>query len=271
MNFKKIIFPFLLGTFIGMIIFGFGIILKWENDRKKTDLLTHELKKSISTREDKDFISHESFVNPPEDSNDIYWDYVKSDYLQVDFDILLERNEDTVAWLQVNGTSIDYPVVQSSDNEYYLTHSFDRSFNQTGWIYSDYRNNFEQIQQNTIIYGQARSDGSMFGSLKNIVEKTMEQERMNYIIKLSTPKENMIWQIFSAYTISNESDYLTSSFANNDNYQEFLDTITKRSNILFSTDVDVEDRLLTLATCFNHSDDQLVIHAKLIKKETISS
>ena len=69
---------------------------------------------------------------------------------------LLKENQETVSWITVNGTNINYPVVQHSDNEYYLNHSFDGSENSAGWIFLDYRNNIENTEKNTIIYGHSR-------------------------------------------------------------------------------------------------------------------
>ena len=271
MKAKKIIFYLLGGVSIGILVFLLVIFFTWMEDKKNTKFLSEELRKTVFVKEEKNFISHESFINPPDDKEDIYWKYIATDYLRVDFDTLIEKNKDTVAWIQVAGTSVDYPVVQSSDNQYYLTHSFDLSSSQVGWIYADYHNNFEVFDQNTIIYGYMGLDETMFGSLKKVLEEEWIADEMNHIVKLSTPKENIIWQIFSTYTVQKENYNMVSSFSDEKSYQEFLNMITKKSTFSFPTSVSIDDKVLTLSTNFNYSEKQLIVHAKMIKKETISS
>ena len=85
---------------------------------------------------------------------------------KIDFGELKKKNEDVVAWIKVNNTKIEYPVVKSKNNDYYLNHSLDKSYNIAGWIFADYRNNFNGEDKNIIVYGHNRRDGSMFGSLR---------------------------------------------------------------------------------------------------------
>ena len=98
---------------------------------------------------------------------DPYWGFIKMNYLEVDFSSLIKINPEVVSWISVAGTNIHYPVVQHSDNEYYLNHTFDGSKNGAGWVFMDYRNSIDTQNRNTIIYAHNRKDGSMFGSLKN--------------------------------------------------------------------------------------------------------
>ena len=89
--------------------------------------------------------------------------------INVDFQELKSTNNQTVGWIQVNGTNINYPFVQANDNKYYLTHSFDKSHNTSGWVFLDYRNNIQTLDKNTILYAHGRIDKTMFGTLKNIL------------------------------------------------------------------------------------------------------
>ena len=81
-------------------------------------------------------------------------------------------NSDVVGWIQVAGTNINYPIVQSNDNDFYLNHSFDKSINGAGWVFMDYRNNPSSFDKNTIIYAHSRVDGSMFHTLRNVVKES---------------------------------------------------------------------------------------------------
>ena len=183
----------------------------------------------------------------------------------VNFDNLLNENNDTIGWLIVNNTNIDYPVVQTIDNDYYLSHAFDGSFNQAGWVYADFRNDFNNLSKNTVIYGHGRKDGVMFGSLRNTLDKNWYTNQDNQVIQFSTLKYNTMWQIFSIYKIPAESYYITTDFSSDKNYETFLHTMMNRSIYNFNINVGKYDRILTLSTCFNDYGMRLVVHAKLVK------
>ena len=196
-----------------------------------------------------------------------YWDYIKMNLIDVDFSSLHEVNNDIKGWIQVNGTNINYPFVQTTDNKYYLKHSFDKSYNSAGWVFLDYRNNFDVLDKNTIIYAHGRLDNTMFGSLKNILKSGWLNNTNNYVIKLSAEKHNTLWQVFSVYHIPTTNDYIRVNFKNNENFLEFANMLMQRSFHNFNTTITENDNILTLSTCYNDTE-KVVLHAKLIKKET---
>lgn len=200
--------------------------------------------------------------------NDMYWQYLNTPLSSVYFTELLKKNKDTVGWLIVNNTNINYPVVQTTNNNYYLNHAFDRSKNYAGWVFADFRNNFETLSQNTVIYAHGRKDGVMFGSLTNTLKKDWYTNLDNQIIQLSTLKYNTMWQIFSIYKIEAESYYITTDFSNDEDFDEFISTMKQRSIYDFGVDVTPEDKLLTLSTCYNDKGVRLVVQAKLVKIQT---
>lgn len=195
-----------------------------------------------------------------------YWEYMKMNLISVDFADLKEANSDTVGWIQVNGTNINYPFVQTENNTYYLTHAFDKSYNSAGWVFLDYRNNKNLTDKNNILYAHGRLDSTMFGSLRNALTNGWLDNKNNYVFKTSTEKENSIWQVFSVYRIPVTSDYLKISFTNDDDFLNFANMLKDRSEHKFDTSISKNDKILTLSTCY---DDKLrvVLHAKLIKKE----
>ena len=245
-----------------VIIICLIMIFFWHKDNEKVAQIEDEIKKVVEEKEDP---SAEN-VNPPENKSDDYWDFIKMDMLNVDFDTLKQKNSDTVAFIKVNGTNVNYPVVQTNDNKYYLTHAFDKTQNSAGWVFADYRDDMTSFGKNTIIYGHSRSNQTVFGSLKKVLNKRWYSNKNNHVIKLSTPASNTLWQIFSIYTINPESYYITTDFTD-ESYQEFLTTIKNRSQIDFSGTVNTNDKILTLSTCKDTKGTQrLVIHAKLIKQ-----
>ena len=95
---------------------------------------------------------------------------VKVEY-NVDFKGLKEKNSDTVAYLKVKGTSIDYVVLKGEDNEFYLKHNFNKEKNVSGWVFADFHNKFDGMDKNIVIYAHNTRDGSMFGTLKSVLNE----------------------------------------------------------------------------------------------------
>lgn len=182
------------------------------------------------------------------------------------FSTLQEINKDTVGWLTVNNTRIDYPVVQAKDNDYYLRRDYYQNKNRHGWIFMDYRNNPDELNENTIIYGHNLANQTMFGTLRYALNSYWYKKSANQIITFNTPNENMKFQIFSIYTIPTTNDYLDITFPTTDAYQAYIDLVKGRSIYDFNIEVTTNDKILTLSTCANGNDKRLVIHAKLIKE-----
>lgn len=255
----------IITSFITLLISIFNII-KWKIDSNKINYEITNIQENINVEEIQDTENTEIIepvIEVPKENP--YWDYINMNMINVDFNGLKRTNPDVVGWLKVNGTNINYPFVQSSDNDYYLTHSFNKSYNGGGWVFLDYRNNGTN-NKNTIIYAHGRSDKTMFGTLKNVLNNGWLNNTNNYVIKISTETENSLWQIFSVYRIPTTSDYLQTNFNDETEYQNFLDMIKDRSSHNFDTNVSSTDNILTLSTCYNNSD-KIVVHAKLIKKE----
>ncbi|MCM1052896.1 MAG: class B sortase [Ruminococcus sp.] len=250
---------------------GLGLfnILKWNADNKSIDKQIEELDKYINVEEIPGDHDDAEPVNPPKEGTTVesdYYKYLKLPLISVDFSELLAKNQDTVGFIKVNGTNINYPIVQASDNDYYLTHAFDKSNNGAGWIFLDYRNDINNLQDNTIVYGHGRTNITMFGSLKNIFKSSWYEDTENYVVNLSTPEYNTLWQVVSIYSVPTETYYLTSSFGTTESKQKFLDTIVGRSIYNFNTSVNTNDKILTLSTCLN-DNEKVVLHAKLIKQQ----
>lgn len=182
------------------------------------------------------------------------------------FSTLQEINKDTIGWLTVNNTRIDYPVVQAKDNDYYLRRDYYQNKNRHGWIFMDYRNNPDELNENTIIYGHNLANQTMFGTLRYALNSYWYKKSANQIITFNTPNENMKFQIFSIYTIPTTNDYLDITFPTTDAYQSYIDLVKGRSIYDFNIEVTTGDKILTLSTCANGNDKRLVIHAKLIKE-----
>ena len=194
-----------------------------------------------------------------------YWDYMNVPFMNVNFDELLNKNSDTVGWIKIDGTKVNYPVVQSSDNDYYLSHAFNKSNNIGGWIFADYRVDFEEFGKNTIIYGHNMNNKTMFGSVPDMLKSSYLNNSDNYI-KISTPSSNTVWKVFSIYTIEPEVYYLKTNFKS-EPYENFINIIKGRSIHNFELDVTTDDKVLTLSTCDNTGTKRVVVHSKMISIE----
>ena len=241
-------------------------IIKWKLDSNKTNEEINTIQENTNIEEVKDNKGTEIIKQAKKiPKENPYWDYIKMNMIDVNFDNLKKINSDVVGWIKVNGTNINYPFVQSKDNKYYLTHSFNKSYNNAGWFFLDYRNN-NINNRNTIIYAHGRTDKTMFGTLRKVLNNGWINNTNNYVIKISTEKENSLWQIFSIYHIPTTNDYLQTEFKDEREYQRFLNILKNRSNHNFNTSITSNDTILTLSTCYNDSE-KMVVHAKLIKKQ----
>ena len=265
----------LIALIIFLIAFVFLIksgvdLINYFIDTNKTNDEIKEIEDVAEIEEVPDSEETEIIEQPEEipESNP-YWDYIKMNLISVNFDELLKLNNETKGWIQVNGTNINYPFVQTDNNDYYLTHSYNKSYNQAGWVFMDYRNDTINYDRNTILYAHGMNNKTMFGSLRNILSSSWYNNTDNHIIKLSTPTENTLWQVFSVYHIETTNDYIQTEFATDEEYQTFLDMLKGRSAVEFDTTVNTTDKILTLSTCYNKTD-KVVMHAKLIKREARS-
>ena len=246
-------------------------IIKWKLDSNKTDKQIKEIQEIIDIEEviEEDITDEIEIIEQVEEipQANPYWNYIEMNLINVNFNELKQINSNTKGWIQVNGTNINYPFVQANDNKYYLTHSFDKSYNSAGWVFLDYRNNINELSKNTIIYAHGRTDKTMFGSLKNILKSSWLNDTNNFVVKLSTEIENTLWQVFSVYHIPTTSDYIQVNFSSNKEFNNWTTMLINRSSYNFNTSVNENDNVLTLSTCYN-DNEKVVLHAKLIKKET---
>lgn len=189
-----------------------------------------------------------------------------------------EKNNDVIGWLTVPGTSLDMPIVHTTDNDFYLTHGLDKKPDSTGRAtpFMDYRNNADVLGRNTIVYGHHMAtflsnlgvQTKLFGDL----EKYRELDFLNQhpLIYFGTGTEDRYWKIFAAYPTDTNFYYIDTDFKDDDEFMSLVAQMKKQS--LFNTNVDVEasDKILTLSTCtyeeFGDSGNgRFVIEARLVR------
>ena len=231
---KKVNIILIIICVMGLLI-SIKDVIKWLNESQKTIKMTNVLQDLIKT-------------------NDID--------TNIDFKQLKEINPDTKGWLKVDKTNIDYPFVGTSDNEFYLSRSFDKSINNAGWVFLDYRNDINNLSRNTILYAHGRLDGTMFGSLRKVLNYFDE-----YQITIETENEILYFEIFSTYKIPTTNDYIKVNFNSDDDFINWANMIKNRSKYDYKVSITKEDKILTLSTCYDEKN-KIVVHSKLIKKES---
>ena len=179
---------------------------------------------------------------------------------------LLQLNPETVGWLKINNTNIDYPVVQANNNKYYLDHNFNFEEDRDGWVFMDYRDDPAQLSKNTIIYAHNRYySGVMFGTLYKTYHSGWYNNKNNLTIQFDTLYGEHKWRIFSIYKTTVTSDYLQVKFSTDEEWNDFISMVKGRSVKNFGVDVKADDKILTLSTCAETHSRRLVIHAVMIE------
>lgn len=183
-------------------------------------------------------------------------------------DVAFEEN--VIGWINVEGTNIDYPVVQADDNEYYLTRNYKGEKDSYGSIYMDFRNVSVGRDDNIIIYGHKIRDGSMFSDLANYTNEGIYEQYFenNNIVTLDHNGERTTWEIYSAYVVNldREDYYLFTIFKDREKYKDFLEESKERSLIKKDIELTENDTVISLVTCnFWYDNARVIVHGKLIE------
>lgn len=185
----------------------------------------------------------------------------------VDFVELKKKNPDIYAWINVPGTSVDYPVLRrEGDNSYYLNHTVDKKSSVYGSIYTEDYNDKDFADFNTVVYGHNMKNGSMFGTLKKYRDKTFFEQ--NQYINVYMPGRIMKYQIFAAYVWDNRHILLSLDFTNEDIREAYINMIfsTRKMNANIDRDLPVtkDDRIITLSTCTGNDEERYLVQGVLI-------
>ncbi len=199
-----------------------------------------------------------------------------------EFGILYQENKDIAGWIEIKGTPLSYPVVQTKDNDFYLNHNFYGEKERHGTPFMDTRNNVEPLDFNTILHGHnMKSDNQMFSELENYYKgkNALNYYRKHPIINFDTTYRRDEWKIFAVFTCNVDSKngavFEYYNMINPENEEEFDTFLTQvRQKSIFNIPVDVvsTDNILTLSTCYYDFDGQrLVVMARRTRGNEDSS
>lgn len=186
--------------------------------------------------------------------------------LQIDYAQLKSINEDFVGWLYYEPLELSYPIVRGNDNEYYTHYTFEKENNSSGAIFLDFLNrpNFQDF--NTIVYGHNMRNGTMFGSLKKLLNDNSIIEENPYFY-IFTEDKAFMYEIASVYITNSESKTydLIETEEDQSNYIEYIKSV---STWTWGKDIVPQDKIVTLSTCHGlHSTNRTVVHGVLIASE----
>ncbi|MBC1743560.1 class B sortase [Listeria welshimeri] len=180
---------------------------------------------------------------------------------------LQKLNKDMAGWLTIVDTEIDYPILQSTDNDYYLHHNYKNEKARAGSIFKDYRNTNEFLDKNTIIYGHNMKDGSMFADLRKYLDKDFFKAHPTF--SYESGLANYKAEIFSVYETTTDFYYIETDFPGKQDFDDYLEKVKQQSIYKSNVKVSSKDRIITLSTCDTEKDyekGRMVIQGKLVAK-----
>lgn len=172
-----------------------------------------------------------------------------------DFDALREENADIYAWITVPGTQVDYPVLQSETDNYYLEHNLDGSSGYPGCLYTNECNLKDFSDYNTVIYGHNMKDGSMFGCLHSYEDGEFFEENRHIIVY--TEEKCLTYEIYAAVKFTDVYIPAYYDSATASGRDAFLAAVREESagsevsHIAEDIEIQPEDKIITLSTCVN--------------------
>lgn len=190
-----------------------------------------------------------------------------------DLKALKEMNNDFVGWLSIEGTKLDYPVMQTNANpDYYLRKNFYGRYSTLGTPYAEEGCNIETPSDNITIYGHNIKDGAMFGSLQKYKEKSYYEDHkyITFETLTYTAKYEIIAVFKSAVYTGQTNEFKYWNFQDAENEEEFNDFITKvKDKAIYDIEETAQygDKLISLSTCeYSQSNGRLIVVAKMIEK-----
>ena len=200
---------------------------------------------------------------------EITTDDIKVNYaIRPQFHDLLAVNERIVGWISIDNTKLNNPILQADNNDFYLTHNYKDRASRAGSVFMDYRNDALDISRNTILYGHAMKDGTMFGTLKKYLDQ--DYANAHRTIYVDTLYEGYDVEIFAAYETTIDFYYIETEFKTDEDFMHFIAEVDKRSTIDMNVDIGPDDKIITLSTCKDSviSDDhRFVVQGKLVKRK----
>lgn len=195
--------------------------------------------------------------------------------IQDKFAKLYSLNPEFIGWVQIDGTDIDYPVMQTTDNDKYLKTDFYGNYHRLGTVFADYRATISEDgnSDNIVIYGHSANNGEFFSPVRKY--KSLEYYQEHPIVHFDTIYEEADYVILAAFMVDASDTTETAfyyhdvhDFSSQEDYDAFFEQVDKRS--YFSTNIDhtIDDKYITLSTCdYEIKNGRLAVVARKLRPE----
>jgi len=241
-HFKKkksnILSMLLLVIFMAIFIYSLSTIIYWLNSNNELEKIEEEVIDRVAT------------INKEEESS-------QKGSVTVDFNRLEQINEDIEAWIYIKNTDINYPVLQTSDNEYYLKRDIYKKYSSCGSIFFDCNSKIDFSDDNTIIYGHNLKNKKMFADLSKIYKGELGD---SIEIEIYTKDMYKKYQVITAYMEEPNLDIIQRNF-NNDEMGKYISKNILKSKTKFNYNSSETKKLLTLVTCDSTGKERIVVTA----------
>lgn len=190
---------------------------------------------------------------------------IQNEQIPIDFNALKKINPDIYAWITVPNTNIDYPLLRSEEEDFYLTHNAEKKKSAAGALYTQSYNSDDFTDFNTVIYGHNMINGSMFGGLAKY--RNSEYFSKNQNIHIYTPDKVFNYRIFAAYVYNDTHILLNYSLTNIAQKVEYLEDIYSGKyggNLREDLRVTASDKIITLSTCTSDKKERFLVQAVLV-------
>ena len=184
----------------------------------------------------------------------------------VDFQALGERFPGIVGWIKLDGTKLDYPVMQTTDNSHYLSYLPDGTKNRSGSVFLDYRSSPDFSDRDSAIYGHESKSGEMFATLKSYRQQAFYDA--NPIIHFYTAEHDYDLVVFAGYLVDSGVETPQLTFKDDESFDSYIAKIKSRSFFKSDVEVSASDKLISLCTCaYDFTNARLVIVGKLVETD----
>ncbi|MCR4649778.1 MAG: class B sortase [Lachnospiraceae bacterium] len=248
-----------------LILSGFMAVIKIASDRR-SDSVSKEIKEAAK---DNAFVF--TTIKQPEINNQATFDTYEIPDILMDYQDLYDKNNDLVGWIKIDDTHIDYPVLQSEDNEYYLTHNFNGKNDANGSIFVDMNCSIFPRSKNIILYGHHMKSGKMFANLEKYDSYEFLTNHKTFVF--DTIYEHAVYEVVFVFR-----DYVHASDDTSFKYYEFVDVTSEtefnsymeelKNKSIYTSNIELtmDDELLTLSTCdYMQENGRFVVMARKLK------
>ena len=173
---------------------------------------------------------------------------------------LLNINSQGIGYIYIPSIDCRLPMVQGDDNDYYLTHTFNKEYSANGCLFEDYRINGGLSASQIIIYGHNMRNGAMFGKLKNYQDYSFWNNSGNDVLYIYTGNVIKEYKIFSCYISEAISDTYTFNFPTLESMRDYAVNMKAKSMYDTGVDVSTATQVITLSTCTNDGEQRFIVH-----------